>query len=172
MSLCSFFQAYGSFRWIEFLKLNPIRSHPQFRWCQNPKCKHGQIHKTGAVHPKMTCNKCSSKSCYRHQIPWHENKTCYEYDQSVDDRHLKEEALSMQELRNSAARCPKCSAPAIKISGCGTVHCKYCSKEVLSVLLTLLIGRCGSSYDWYKAMGRDSDGTLLRYERAGRQIAR
>ncbi|KAF8864901.1 hypothetical protein BDZ45DRAFT_797161 [Acephala macrosclerotiorum] len=142
-------------KYTTFLELKPIRDHPNFRWCQNPKCSQGQIHTNGAKEPRMTCRKCSFSSCFNHQKPWHKNKTCEEYDKAVSPKNLKEEEASVRKIQKSVGRCPQCAAPAFKNGGCGTVHCT-----------------CGYSYDWKAARGKKSDGTLAVYEARGRQVVR
>jgi len=49
----------------------------------------------------MTCLLCGQRSCYRHNVAWHENLTCDEYDALQDD---PENFRSRYELANEEAQ--------------------------------------------------------------------
>ncbi|OAQ73184.2 ring finger domain-containing protein [Pochonia chlamydosporia 170] len=55
---------------------------PNFIWCTSP-CGSGQIHDPSS--PLVTCLHCGHKSCFTHQISWHENLTCAQYDSLLAD---------------------------------------------------------------------------------------
>lgn len=55
---------------------------PNFIWCTSP-CGSGQIHDPSS--PLVTCLHCGHKSCFMHQISWHENLTCAQYDSLLAD---------------------------------------------------------------------------------------
>ncbi|RYP52059.1 hypothetical protein DL768_002742 [Monosporascus sp. mg162] len=61
-----------------------VNQAPDFVWCPNG-CESGQIHEDGNEKPIVTCVKCSFKFCFRHQVRWHEQLTCAEYDSFVSD---------------------------------------------------------------------------------------
>ncbi|RYO80623.1 hypothetical protein DL766_009110 [Monosporascus sp. MC13-8B] len=61
-----------------------VSQAPDFVWCPNG-CGSGQIHESGNEQPIVTCGKCSFKFCFRHQVRWHEQLTCAEYDSLVSD---------------------------------------------------------------------------------------
>lgn len=73
---------------------NEVTDLPQFdavenfRNCLAEGCGYGQIHEDLGNQPIVTCNKCKSKSCYSCRVPWHEGRTCEEFnlrsEQTVD----------------------------------------------------------------------------------------
>jgi len=99
---------------------------PNFRWCSNPNCTSGQVHSNGDSSPKMICTECSFVTCFTHQRPWHEGRTCEEFDEQGDPTQKKQEAASEKTVEQSSAPCPSCSAPVTKISGCPNVRCECC----------------------------------------------
>ncbi|RYP36988.1 hypothetical protein DL767_003143 [Monosporascus sp. MG133] len=88
-----------------------VSQAPDFVWCPNG-CESGQIHEAGNEHPIATCVKCSFKFCFRHQVRWHEQLTCAEYDSLVSDPEnfrsridiLNEEAEKLRLEEQSAKR--------------------------------------------------------------------
>jgi hypothetical protein len=54
-----------------------------FVWCKN--CDFGQLHESGSEHPIVRCLRCSYRSCFRHEVPWHDRMTCEEYDELLRD---------------------------------------------------------------------------------------
>lgn len=71
----------------------------------------------------MTCNACDFKTCFTHQMPWHEGMTCAYYDQ-ISARQNEENEASLALVRNVGMICPNCSTPGIKVSGCDHMTCK------------------------------------------------
>ncbi|KAE9380095.1 hypothetical protein N431DRAFT_394595 [Stipitochalara longipes BDJ] len=112
-------------KYNNFVELRPIRNDPNFRWCANPKCQSGQIHKGGEVQPKMVCKECLSLTCFTHERAWHWGQTCKEFDEHLNPEFVKQAASSEKEIRTSSAPCPKCSRPVTKLGGCATFHCEY-----------------------------------------------
>jgi uncharacterized protein YfiM (DUF2279 family) len=55
-----------------------------FVWCTSG-CGSGQIHETGSEQPIVSCLHCSHRSCFVHNVAWHENLSCAEYDQLIAD---------------------------------------------------------------------------------------
>lgn len=55
-----------------------------FIWCTSG-CGSGQIHESGREQPIVTCLHCSHRSCFQHNVPWHENLSCDEYDRLLAD---------------------------------------------------------------------------------------
>lgn len=55
-----------------------------FIWC-TAGCGSGQIHDSDARHPIVTCLHCGQRSCFQHNVPWHEGLTCKEYDRLLAD---------------------------------------------------------------------------------------
>lgn len=50
-----------------------------FIWC-TANCGSGQLHDTGAAQPIVTCLHCRQRSCFTHNVAWHDDMTCEEYD--------------------------------------------------------------------------------------------
>jgi hypothetical protein len=55
-----------------------------FIWCTSG-CGSGQIHESGSDHPIVTCLHCNHRSCFQHNVAWHETLSCEEYDQLLAD---------------------------------------------------------------------------------------
>lgn len=55
-----------------------------FVWCTSG-CGSGQIHESGSAQPIVTCLHCSHRSCFHHNVAWHETLSCDEYDQLLAD---------------------------------------------------------------------------------------
>lgn len=55
-----------------------------FVWCTSG-CGSGQIHESGDESPIVTCLHCRHRSCFHHNVAWHENLSCSEYDQLLAD---------------------------------------------------------------------------------------
>lgn len=55
-----------------------------FIWC-TAGCGSGQIHDSDSSHPIVICLHCGRRSCFQHQVPWHESLTCKEYDRLIAD---------------------------------------------------------------------------------------
>ncbi|PMD60814.1 uncharacterized protein K444DRAFT_720406 [Hyaloscypha bicolor E] len=116
-------------------ELQPIRNEPNFRWCANPKCDWGHIHDSGQAEPKITFEKCSSLACFTHQRPWHEGQTCKEFNEQPDAEQKQQLAALEKTIKQTSARCLKCSRPITKVAGCGFVTCF-----------------CGHPFDWNAAV--------------------
>ena len=54
-----------------------------FVWCQNPACFSGQIHPEQSEQPRVECVQCGHATCFNHSVPWHEGKTCKQYDRTL-----------------------------------------------------------------------------------------
>ncbi|GBB83222.1 hypothetical protein RclHR1_00100026 [Rhizophagus clarus] len=91
----------------------------EFRWCKNPKCNSGQIHLEGDDAPIMTCQSCGQKSCFTHDIPWHEDSTCSDYE-----IRLGNDEATKNLLDKKTKSCPKCGVRITKGDGCDHMTCK------------------------------------------------
>ncbi|KAG7125412.1 hypothetical protein HYQ44_001381 [Verticillium longisporum] len=69
-----------------------------FIWCTGG-CGSGQIHETGAEQPIVICLHCNSRSCFTHEVAWHDGFTCEEYDSLLAD---PENFRSRIEVENAA----------------------------------------------------------------------
>ncbi len=68
----------------------------------------------------MTCEACGERSCYTHDIPWHQDLTCDEYD--VNRRGDDEATQDL--LARETKPCPKCGVRIIKNDGCDHMTCR------------------------------------------------
>ncbi len=68
----------------------------------------------------MTCDACGEKSCYTHDVPWHRDLTCDEYEVN---RKGDDEA-TQDLLARETKPCPKCGVRIIKNGGCNHMTCK------------------------------------------------
>lgn len=74
-----------SCRRYETLALRAAMSEADnFVWCTSG-CGSGQIHESGTESPIVTCLHCRHRFCFHHNVPWHENLSCDEYDQLLAD---------------------------------------------------------------------------------------
>jgi hypothetical protein len=107
-----------------------VNDNPNFVWCQN--CPSGQEHVGGEDQPIVTCQACGSKTCFKHQIPWHEQMLCDEYDERVrlsnDERQSRaqQELASLRAIHTTTKPCANkdCKAPIQKTQGCDHMTCK------------------------------------------------
>lgn len=59
-----------------------VSQAPDFVWCPSGTggCESGQIHEAGDAQTIVRCAQCGFRFCFRHQVAWHEELTCDEYD--------------------------------------------------------------------------------------------
>ena len=92
--------------------------HPCFRYCSKPGCGNGEIYEQGAQYPKIRCTKCRTAGCFNHFgvgkscQPWHEGKSCQEYDDWLASQ--PPEAQAEHFMKVNTKPCPKCYSPIIK----------------------------------------------------------
>ncbi|KFA81896.1 hypothetical protein S40288_01727 [Stachybotrys chartarum IBT 40288] len=55
-----------------------------FFWCTSG-CGSGQVHESGTDQPIVVCLHCGHRSCYQHNVPWHQDLTCDEYERFLED---------------------------------------------------------------------------------------
>ncbi|TFA99438.1 hypothetical protein CCMA1212_008746 [Trichoderma ghanense] len=74
-----------TFKRYETLALRAAMAEAEnFFWCTSG-CGSGQIHETGHELPIVICLHCSHRSCFHHNVAWHQGLTCDEYDQLLAD---------------------------------------------------------------------------------------
>lgn len=61
-----------------------LEAMPEFRRCLRPGCSDGQIYVQQLGPPIVECNSCGFRTCFHHQIPWHEDVTCEEFDRASE----------------------------------------------------------------------------------------
>ncbi|KAH7322122.1 hypothetical protein B0J17DRAFT_582683 [Rhizoctonia solani] len=121
-------------RYNELIAQRELESHPNFIWCQNPRCSRGQIHNEGDASPLVICQYCHEFSCFTHRVPWHNGVTCKDYT-----TELRKGQVNANEsyIGEHTKRCPnsRCKRPIEKISGCDRMTCQ-CP------------GGCGHEFCW------------------------
>lgn len=108
-------------RFKEYMSTYALRNQPGFCWCLSPSCRSGQIHTPGDESPKMICQKCGFATCYSHQLPWHEGKTCEEAG-GLKSKEIRE---SEAWIKSQTKSCPKCGVATMKTGGCDGIFCKF-----------------------------------------------
>ncbi|CAG8757563.1 6287_t:CDS:2 [Gigaspora margarita] len=87
-----------------------IRKMEDFRWCSNLICGSGQEHFERDSAPIMICKACEQKTCYKHAIPWHEGRTCAEYDIEKETP----DGSTRDAIERETKPCPKCQIRIFK----------------------------------------------------------
>jgi len=95
---------------------------PNFKYCLTEKCGNGALIDQNSSFWK--CTKCNKKACIKHDIPWHENQTCDEYDLSKNQIKANETLI-----KQIAKDCPNCKSPIEKNGGCDHMTCSKCKYE-------------------------------------------
>ncbi len=103
-------------------------SDPNVVMCLRPNCDKGQI-PTDKNEPKMICNSCGYATCAKHKLPWHDGKTCAEFDlEPTQLERLEAEISTAKLLAASTQMCPACGNGVTKTSGCDHLQCR-CGEE-------------------------------------------
>ncbi|KAF2675529.1 hypothetical protein BT63DRAFT_475127 [Microthyrium microscopicum] len=115
---------------------NLLSREPGFRWCLRIGCKSGAFYdydnaaaacKTCTAY--ITCMDCRFKMCFYHQIPWHEDLTCKEYDSTMasrDSSYLDMVSLTILKEQTKICPNPTCQLRIQKNEGCSHMHCTRC----------------------------------------------
>ena len=115
---------------ISMLRL--VQAMPTFVWCLSLKCDSGQIHQDGDKAPIVTCAACGFKMCFTHQVAWHPELTCTQYEASktapganaeLRTRLAREEGETAATLARLTKPCPSCGAKILKDGGCNHMKC-------------------------------------------------
>ncbi|OCL04376.1 hypothetical protein AOQ84DRAFT_346315 [Glonium stellatum] len=118
-----------------------LSADPNFRWCLNPSCDSGQIHKIRRNGPKFRCDECKKRFCMFHERPWHEGETCQQFDRrAVVERQKAEEAASAAVIGRTTKKCPgkpgqPCGWNIEKAAGCDHMTCLKCAGEFCYICL-------------------------------------
>lgn len=62
-----------------------------------------------------------ARSCFIHDSPWHEGRTCAEYDAELK---TEEEEANAHYYQANTKPCPECSQPIQKNDGCDHMTCR------------------------------------------------
>ncbi|CAG8699918.1 9412_t:CDS:2 [Ambispora leptoticha] len=96
-----------------------IRQMPDFRWCKSPDCGSGQEHFERDKAPIMICAACGKMTCYTHDVPWHKDLTCAQYDIVIQTT----EGATQDAIERETKPCPKCQIRIFKLEGCSHMTC-------------------------------------------------
>jgi E3 ubiquitin-protein ligase RNF144 len=77
-----------------------------------------------SLDPIVICGGCGAKSCYKHEVIWHEGQTCKDYDESKKQPDFATNAY----LSRTTKTCPMCTMHIEKNEGCNHMTCK-CSYQ-------------------------------------------
>ncbi|ORY60166.1 uncharacterized protein BCR38DRAFT_55222 [Pseudomassariella vexata] len=113
-----------------------------FRWCLNPRCGSGQIHRDSC--PRVKCHACKASSCSYHNVPWHSKETCEAYDRRTK-KQRKNDKASEKRVKEITKSCPKCRRDVHKYSGCDHITCESFPSPFCSLSIFL------SSLEWFCA---------------------
>ncbi|PVG00725.1 hypothetical protein CPB86DRAFT_700498 [Serendipita vermifera] len=109
-------------RYDRLLARQALGVDEDFVLCTNAACDAGQIHSQGADEPIVTCYVCQHRTCFIHQVEWHEGYTCEEWDQQQKIRSGI--ATTPEYLSKFTKLCPNCKKPIEKYEGCDALTCK------------------------------------------------
>lgn len=158
-------------RYDHLATIHQLESTPSFRRCIGPRCESGQLHQGGSAQPIMTCIVCQFKTCYTHQVAWHTNISCEEYD-AAQSRKQEENAASILVLEKTTKFCPgvSCGVRITKISGCDHMTCKSQKLHAYNpeILSTCLGRRCAHEFCWvclspYSAIRKSGNSAHRRH---------
>ena len=89
-------QAYASpvtfQRYDMLLARKELSNDATFCWC-TAGCGSGQCHPGSNDNPIMICAQCRAKTCFTHQIPWHDGLTCVQYDRQSRGEPIDDPAM-------------------------------------------------------------------------------
>lgn len=87
----------------------------------------------------MMCTTCQAESCFNHQTPWHDGKTCAEINEEAKVKVLsEEETASVKEILATTKPCPRCNVAIEKNEGTNRMTCKlFFHAKLIGELLTL-----------------------------------
>jgi len=94
-----------------------------FRWCLNMKCDHGQTHPYGDAYPIVQCSWCYKKSCFTHQLPWHEGLTCAEFDFFNTD-FTDGQVAAQRLISRTTQQCARCKKRIERSAVCDYMTCR------------------------------------------------
>lgn len=126
----------------DLLTRRMLESQDEFCWCSANGCGSGQLHASQDSNPIMRCHACAARTCFTHGCPWHQGRTCAEYDR---DAGRSDEVALLQLLENSSStikKCPQCNQGIEKNSGCNHMTCR-CGHQFCWLCLSPYLGPNG-----------------------------
>ena len=101
------------------------------RSCQTPNCD--MVYVVSEDGKRFICSHCGIHLCTKCHVQYHDGLTCAMYQAG---KHAEPEVeVWIQKNPAKRKRCPKCTAPLEKISGCNNVYCKHCRTSICWVCL-------------------------------------
>ena len=113
-------------RFDSLLCRRTIETMPDFVWCSGKACGSGQIHDGGDDIPIMHCSACSAKTCFTHQLPYHDGMSCEQFDAHTA---LSEAAADEAWILRETKPCPNCGVAIEKNRGCCHMTCANVKAE-------------------------------------------
>lgn len=107
-------------RYDRLLTRAMLNNIPNFRWCNGPKCRSGQINVPKKGCPHFTCNACGFKSCTSCDRGYHPAESC---KQRATRQRREENQASKNEVAKISKPCPRCNRPIEKNGGCDHMKC-------------------------------------------------
>ena len=120
-----------------------IAKEDNWRWCAYNNCNYGEFYEMRRLPGEdrdychcYNCTACHRPNCFKHQIPWHHEFSCAQYDYRREHERVKAGGLTKDEmaeqdreaLRLMQAQqtriCPYCGNAVQKSYGCDNMHCK------------------------------------------------
>ena len=113
-----------------YVRMCALKRDNTLRNC--PRCDYQQ--KGNRISSRITCQQCQFKYCYHHSSAHPPSQSCRSYmkQQSAANK------ASLRVIAATTIRCPSCSAPVEKESGCNHMQCTQCECEFCFL--------CGSRY--------------------------
>ncbi|CAG8511480.1 10940_t:CDS:2, partial [Scutellospora calospora] len=111
-------------RYDNLLLRAEIRGISNLRWCKAPDCDFAQEHTTGDIMPIITCKACGQKSCFTHDVPWHDGLTCEEFTEQLRLKNQEENDANRAYFELHTKSCPRCKKPIEKNNGCDHMTCR------------------------------------------------
>jgi len=114
-------------------------SDDAWRWCLAPGCGHGGIYdeSKGVM---IKCRKCGARSCFNHQVKWHEGYSCENYELSHPDSPITKTNEDL--IKKTTKPCP-CKSPKSNAGG-GRITASYAQPSYMGDA-TL---QCTSNLSW------------------------
>ncbi|KAF5552595.1 e3 ubiquitin ligase ARI7 [Fusarium mexicanum] len=109
-------------KYDDYLKLEALSNLPSFRWCLAENCSYGQIHDLIESN-HVSCEECGYEMCFQHQVKWHVDLTCEEFDsmQENGDPRFRE---TRDWVNANTKKCPSCGVNTQKGQGCFHMTCE------------------------------------------------
>ncbi|TVY74129.1 putative E3 ubiquitin-protein ligase ARI7 [Fusarium oxysporum f. sp. cubense] len=114
-------------KYDKYLTLEALSNLPSFRWCLAENCSYGQIHDLIESN-HVSCEECGCEMCFEHQIKWHNDLTCEEFD-SMEENGDPRFHETRDWVNANTKQCPSCGVNTQKGPGCFHMTCTLCRHE-------------------------------------------